>query len=102
MIAEIGHNSANLVNAQEAKTAIANIITDLSDADKIAKYLKHIKFDVCAMSNPPNPDEWLPALVGHYRVKKGQYDMDRITMDFLKYPPIAARVVELMAEQARV
>ena len=102
MITGIGHNSANIVDAQEAKTALANIITDLSDGDKIAKYLKHIKFDSGAMSNPPRSDEWLPALVAHYRIKKGQYDMDRITMDFVKYPPIAARVVELMAERAKV
>ena len=40
-------------------------------------------------------------IVGHYRIKKGFYDIDRAANDLLTFPPVAARIAELDAQKAK-
>jgi hypothetical protein len=40
-------------------------------------------------------------IAGHYRIKKGCYDIDRDANDLLTYPPVAARIAELEAQKAK-
>jgi hypothetical protein len=40
-------------------------------------------------------------IAGHYRIKKGCYDIDRAANDLLTFPPVAARIAELEAQKAK-
>ena len=39
-------------------------------------------------------------ILGHYRVKKGCYDIDRAANDLATFPPVAAHIAELEARIA--
>lgn len=90
----IGHNSRNF---EKDKATILFMLTDFAeDPDRLGKYLDHIGFDISAISDPKAlPD----AFVAHYRVRQGEYDIDRASHDLLTFPPIAARVFQLMEKQ---
>ena len=93
----IGHNSSNV--ATDDRTTILSMFFDMAESDQLSDYLQHISFDFAALSDSKQlPD----AILGHYRVKKGKYDIDRASHDLLTFPPVASRVFQLLEEKARV
>lgn len=90
----IGDNSKHMI---DDKSCILSMFEDMaSDVDELVQYLKHIKFDFGALSDSKQLPE---AILGHYRVRQGEYDLDRASHDLLTFPPIAARVFQLMEQQ---
>lgn len=85
------------LTTEEQKSLILGIISDMADdTDDLFNYFKHVGFDVSTLRNHKD----LPnALLGHYRLGQGSYDVDRATMDLLTWPPIARRVFELQQEE---
>lgn len=84
-----------MLTTTEQKNMIMNIVFDqenLEDSGKgLISYLQHIGFDISAIESH---EELVPAVLGHYRVKQGEYDIDRATMDLATYGPVAAAIVE--------
>lgn len=83
---------------EEQKSVILGIFLDMANnVDDLFNYFKHVGFDVSALrSHKDLPD----ALLGHYRVGQGSYDVDRATMDLLTWPAISRRIFELQQEES--
>lgn len=63
--------------------------------EELARFLVHCGVDVDAAPELDN------AIAAHYRLPNGAYDVDRAANDLATYPPVAARIEELMAEKAK-
>lgn len=85
------------MNTEEEKTTILSIMIDIAQDDKLPEYLKHIGFDAGAISEPK---DMMNAILGHYRLGQGFYDMKRVFLDFTTWPPIARRIFELQADKS--
>ncbi|MEM5521067.1 hypothetical protein [Sulfitobacter sp. AS59] len=87
------------LTTEAQKSIILGIMLDMADdVDNLFNYFKHIGFDVSVLRNHKD----LPnALLGHYRLGQGSYDIDRATMDLATWPPIARRIFELQQEEAK-
>jgi len=85
---------------QEQKDIIISILADFADeADRLIAYLDHIGFDLCALASPHDLGA---AVLGHYRIKAGRYDVDRACNDLASWPPIAAEIAKRMGKKVRV
>ena len=87
----------NKLTTDEQKNLILNIVFDEDqEPDAFVGYLEHIGFDITAIEDVKQlPD----AVLGHYRLKQGEYDVDRAAMDLATYGPVAAEIVRRQAEQ---
>lgn len=87
--------------APGAKGIILSILSDIvqsRDDDDLRNWFDHIGFDVGAISHP---SQLQASYLGFYSDANGKPDADRATHDLATWPPIAQRIVELMAERAR-
>jgi hypothetical protein len=95
------NDAANLMepDLREQKGIIISILTNFADdAYRLISYLDHIGFDHCALTSPRDLEA---AVLGHYRVKVGRYDVDRACNDLATWPPIATRIAELMSKKSK-
>jgi hypothetical protein len=78
------------LNVDQQKSLILGILLDFADGDEILAYMAHVGFDLGSISHISElPGAWL----GHYRTKKGVYDVDRACNDLSEFPPIASAIV---------
>jgi hypothetical protein len=87
--------SDNLTPVEE-KNIILGILFDFAEGDEdggLLSYLDHVGFDLRAISHLK---ELPSAFVAKYRLKTGKYDLDRAANDLATWPPIAARIAELI------
>ena len=82
----------------EAKAMLASMLADFAENDlgNLGPYLEHCGFDAGALGKP---GDLLPAWLGHYRIGQGTYDTERALLDFMTWPPIARRILELQQEK---
>ena len=82
----------------EATAMLASMLADFAenDLDNLPQYLEHCGFDTGALDKP---GDLLPAWLGHYRIGQGTYDTERALLDFMTWPPIARRILELQQEK---
>lgn len=71
---------------------------ETGDTAPLRAYASHVGFDFGALGGP---GDLLDAWLGHYRLARSGYDADRASLDLATFPPIAQRIVELMAEKSR-
>ena len=85
------------LTVDEQKNLILNTVFDEEqEPAEFLNYLDHIGFDINAVENTKQlPD----AVLGHYRLKQGEYDIDRAAMDLATYGPVAAAIVKGLAKQ---
>ena len=84
-----------MLTVNRQKNMVLNIVFDQSNAEGLISYLEHICFDISAIVDV---NELPAAILGHYRIKQGVYDVDRATMDLATYPPVAAAIVGRQAD----
>jgi hypothetical protein len=78
------------LTVEQQKGLILGILCDFADGDEILAYMAHVGFDLGSISHIRElPGAWL----GHYRTKKGAYDVDRACNDLSEFPPIASAIV---------
>ncbi len=86
-----------MLKTDEQKNIILNLVFDEElDGQGLLDYLEHIGFEIAALEDTKELPE---AVLGHYRIRQGEYDVDRAAMDLATYGPVAAAIVEQMAEQ---
>lgn len=88
-----------VLSSEEQKNLICGILADFAadpDVEVLFAYLRHCGLPLTAMQSAK---DILPAFLGLYRIRPGLYDVDRACMDLRLWPPIAARIAELMAEE---
>lgn len=93
----MGNQPAKSLSTEQQKTLILNMtMDDEQEPDQFFEYLEHIGFDMAAIRDAKE----LPAAVlGHYRISKGKYDISRAANDLATFGPIASRIVELQQQQ---
>ena len=64
------------------------------DLEKLFEYINYcgISGDILATAGE---EGIAPIILGHYRIKPGLYDLERVAADLLRWPPVAKRVAEL-------
>jgi hypothetical protein len=60
--------------------------------EALARFIVHCGIDIDAA------EELDDAIVAHYRLPDGSFDIDRAADDLATWPPVAARIKELEAE----
>ncbi len=85
--------------AEEQRNMILAMFFDDHGADGFLDLVKHCRNDLTACDGDtkqiPN------VILGHYRISRGRYDIDRAANDLLTFPPVAARIAELKAQRVR-
>jgi hypothetical protein len=61
--------------------------------EELARYIVHCGIDIDAAEDLDD------AIVAHYRLPDGTYDIERAGHDLATYPPVAVRIAELRAEE---
>ena len=78
------------------------VFTDFAEQniEKLFEYLNHcsISQEIIATAGK---EGITPIILGHYRIKPGLYDLDRVAADLLRWPPIAKRIAKLEAQNAK-
>ena len=93
------------LTVQEQKNLVLAVFFDLLENDQLdefKEFCQHAGLDFSALPNCSKclADQLPNWILGHYRISKGRYDVDRVANDLATYPPIVARVEELRKEQA--
>lgn len=91
---------AKKLTGSQPRGLILSLLFDFLDNDdeRALSFFDHIGFDLaCIRDIKELPD----AFLGHYRLKRGVYDVDRAFDDLSTWPPIASRIVELMNEERK-
>ncbi len=93
------------LTVQEQKNLVLGVYLDFlenDDLDGFVDFSKHAGLDFAALPDCPKcfADQFENWILGHYRISKGRYDVDRVANDLATYPPIVARVEELRKEHA--
>ena len=85
------------LTAAEQRKLILDMFLDGDDQHKFLALIEHTGIDLAAAGGDIRrvPD----VILGHYRVKKGCYDIERSAKDLVTFPPVAAYIAELMARQ---
>ncbi|WP_299363111.1 hypothetical protein [uncultured Paracoccus sp.] len=86
------------MSPEDQKNLICGILTDFAtdpDVEVLFAYLRHCGLPILALRSA---EDIIPAFLGLYRLRTGQYDVDRACEDLRWWPPIAARIAELEAE----
>jgi hypothetical protein len=74
----------------QQKDLILSILFDFAEGDDLLAYMEHVGFDLGSILQVSElPSAWL----GHYRSKKGVYDVVRACNDLSEFPPIASAIV---------
>jgi hypothetical protein len=80
----------------QQKDLILSILFDFAEGDDLLAYMKHVGFDLGSILQVNElPTAWL----GHYRVKKGVYDVNRACNDLSEFPLIASAIVRGLNEK---
>lgn len=90
------------LSVAEQKSLILSVlymVVEAEDSETAMAYLEHAGFDLSVVEEITNLEA---AWLGHYRIRQGCYDADRACEDFARWPPIAARIAELRAENSGV
>ena len=74
---------------------ILDMFLDGDDPENFLALIEHTGIDLAAAGGDIRrvPD----VILGHYRKKKGCYDIDRAASDLATFPPVAAYIAELKA-----
>ena len=87
------------MTVDEQKAMILSMVSDFAgEGQDPTDFLDHIGFDWGLISRQR---DLVPAILGHYRIKQGVYDIDRAANDLATYPPIASRIVELQIQKQK-
>lgn len=88
---------AQHMTSNEQRDFILNIFADFADEpETLIDFVEHAGMDLHALPSAAD----LPAMIaGHYRIKKGEYDVDRAANDLLTWPPVASAVFYRLAER---
>ncbi|OZA17970.1 MAG: hypothetical protein B7Y02_02035 [Rhodobacterales bacterium 17-64-5] len=87
------------LTAGEQACIIINILTDFaSEPARLVKFCEHVGFDLSALTTTT---DLIPAWLGHYRIKRGVYDVDRACKDLATWPPIAAMIAKELRGKSR-
>ena len=83
--------------AAEQRNLILVMFLDGDDPENFLALIEHTGIDLAAASGDISrlPD----VILGHYRVKKGCYDIDHAANDLTTFPPVAAYIAELEARK---
>lgn len=88
-----------MTDIEEQKSLILGILADfLEEIDDLEGYAKHVGFDFAVLRRP---EDLIDAWLAHYRVRRGEYDVDRALEDLTTWPPIARRIEFLRQEQCQ-
>jgi hypothetical protein len=78
------------LTVDQQKDLILSILCDFAEGDDLLAYMEHVGFDLDSILHVTElPRAWL----GHYRSKKGVYDVVRACNDLSEFPPIASAIV---------
>ena len=90
--------TTSLTVAKQRKL-ILDVFFDSDDPETFLALVDHAGIDLAAAAGDVKqiPD----VILGHYRIKKGCYDIDRATNDLLTFPPVAAHIAGLEAQKAK-
>jgi hypothetical protein len=89
---------AKLTAAEQCGMILSMFFDEDGDADGFIALVNHCGIDLAACHGDVKQ---LPKLIAaHYRLQRGTYDIDRAARDLATFPPIAARIEELMARRA--
>jgi hypothetical protein len=89
----------NLPPAEQRNLILNTFFDEDDDGERFLALIDHAGIDLSAAGGDVRR---IPAVIlGHYRIKKGCYDIDRAANDLLTYPPAAARIAELEAQKAK-
>lgn len=83
------------LTAAEQRILILDMFLDGDDPENFLALIEHTGIDLAAAGGDIRrvPD----VILGHYRVKKGCYDIERAANDLATFPPVAAYIAELEA-----
>lgn len=95
---EMTKATAELTVAEQRTMILAMFFED-DDVGRFLALSEHAGIDLAAAQG--DAKQLVNLIAGHYRLKKGQYDIDRAANDLRTFPPIAASVEELKAKRAR-
>lgn len=91
------------MTTEEQRALILEMFADFADKGdergELRRFLEHVGFDLCCVQDIR---ELPAALLGHYRLAKGNYDVDRACMDLLTWPPISKAIFERMHQRRGV
>ncbi len=84
------------LTAQEQRSLILNMFFDGDDPENFLALIEHTGIELAATGGKISrvPD----VILGHYRLKKGVYDIERAANDLATFPPVAAYIAELKAQ----
>ena len=84
------------LTAAAQKTLILDMFFDGDDPENFCALIEHTGIDLSAAGGDVRrvPD----VIFGHYRVKKGCYDIDRAANDLATFPRVAGYIAELEAQ----
>lgn len=85
------------LTSEEQKNLICGILADFvadPDVEVLFAYLRHCGLPIMALQCAK---DIMPAFLGLYRIRPGLYDVERACMDLRFWPPVAARIAELIA-----
>lgn len=83
----------------EQRGMILNFFEDFAENDKLLEYMEHVGFEIESVT----AEKELPdAIAGHYRIKNGEYDIDRAALDFMTWPPIARAIFARIPQKSKV
>ena len=88
---------AEQMTPAEQREFILNIFADFADEpETLIDFIEHAGMDLRSLQSAGN----LPDMIaGHYRIKKGEYDIDRAANDLLTWPPLTSAVFSRLAER---
>lgn len=83
------------LSAADQRNLILDMFLDGDDPENFCALIEHTGIDLAAAGGDIRrvPD----VILGHYRKKKGSYDIDRAASDLATFPPVAACIAELEA-----
>jgi hypothetical protein len=85
--------------AAEQRNLILDMFFDGDDQENFLALIEHTGIDLAA---PGGDIKRVPhVILGHYRAKKGCYDIERAANDLAIFPPVAAYVAELKARHGK-
>jgi len=83
------------LTAAEQRILILDMFLDGDDPENFLALIEHTGIDLAAAGGDIRrvPD----VILGHYRVKKGCYNVERAANDLATFPPVAPYIAELEA-----
>ena len=85
------------LTAAEQRNLILDMFLDGDDQQDLLALIEHTGIDLAAAGGDIR--RVADVILGHYRIKKGCYDIDRAANDLVTFPPVAAYVAELKTRQ---